>query len=271
MKKLKLLIPIVLITSTILPNLKFFIHQNEYKLHFVDIGQGDSILLRTPTNCVMAIDGGLPNKLTDRIANYLPATENQIDLLVITHPDLDHIGGAVQLLKRYKVKNVFLTGVHHSSATYKELLNQIELNNSKIHYVTSNDNFNLCGIQIEVLYPIKTLVGQEVPNLNDTSITLRLKIKDQYIFLSGDLEESEHELTKSNKDLKSDIMKAGHHGSRTSNSLELLEKIQPKYFVIQSGADNSYGHPHPEILQRLKQFSTEILRNDKRGTITFFF
>jgi beta-lactamase superfamily II metal-dependent hydrolase len=267
---MKITLLLLLSLITLAPNFSFLTHAHDYTLKFIDIGQGDAVIIRTPTNCTMVVDGGPLNNLTDQIHKHLPATENKIDLMVLSHPHLDHMGGLIQLLNRYKVEHLFTTGVMYESSFYTEFINRTK--NTKVTYPKTNQTYNLCGIEIKVIYPIESLIGQTLKNVNDASIVLQLKIKDTKIYLSGDAEhEAEEEILGLNINLDADIMKAGHHGSRTSNSIEILNKVSPDYLIIQSGKGNSYNHPHYETIDKANQINAKVLRNDVEGTITFFF
>lgn len=271
-KKSKLAIIILIGLASLAPNWYFLKHKNHYTVTFADVSQGDSVVIRTPTNCTMVIDGGVPNLLTDQIKKYLPPTENKIDLMVLSHPHLDHMGGLIQLLNRYKVENIFTTGVKYGSSFYTEFERIQSRDKIETRYVKAHEQYYLCGLIIEIIYPHKILIGQELENVNNASIVLRLKIKDKWIYFSGDAElEAEEEIVKTDLNLESYIMKAGHHGSKTSNSLELLERVNPEYLVIQSGEGNSYGHPNIETLEKAEQLGIKIRRNDIEGSITFVF
>jgi len=263
---------IILCTTSFWLNWPFINHLNHYALHFLDIGQGDAILIRSPTNCTIFIDGGPDNKLTDDLSKTLPVLENQIDLLVLTHPHADHMNGLISLLNRYEVKSVFITGISYSNPTYTEFNHLINQKGTQIYYVQAPQKYELCGIQFEIIYPINSEIGQSIENINNSSIVMRVKIKDNWVYLNGDAElEEEHEILEAGFKLDSDIMKAGHHGSRTSNSLEMLKAVSPKELVIQSGVGNSYLHPHPETLQKAKELGIKVKRNDIRGTISYYF
>ncbi len=258
---MKIIFVIILLSVGTLQNLR---HLPGYKVHFLDIGQGDAVLLRTPTNCTMVIDGGPPNAMIDIIGKYLPPNERKIDLLVLTHPHLDHMGGLIQLLKRFEVERVFSTGVSYTGLAYREFKKLSPVTD----YVKAGEEYLLCGIKIKILYPSEQLHNQQFENVNDASIGMMLEIKGHKLLFTGDLED-EDKLPE--EELDADIMKAGHHGSRTSNSKTILERASPKYLVIQSGRGNDFGHPHSETLQKAHELGIEILRNDKQGTITFFF
>lgn len=248
----------------------FLLNQQKFKLHFLNIGQGDAILMRSPTNCSILIDGGPPNTLVDSISKYLPPLQSKIDLVILTHPHMDHMGGLIQVLERYKVEKLWMTGVGYPSAAYDQFKSLV----GNVEYVTAASKYNLCGIKLEILFPFNIMLGEELENVNNSSIVLVATINDHQVWLSGDAElEEEAELLNA-YDLSRyniEIFKAGHHGSRTSSSAQLLDTLNPKIMVIQSGEGNTYLHPHPETLQKAFQRNIKVYRNDLNGTVTFFF
>lgn len=266
----KILLILLLFSLSLIPNWNQVKHLGQFQVHFLDIGQGDSILIRTPTNCTIFIDGGPGNTLTDNLYKYLPATERKIDLMVLSHPHLDHMQGLINLLNRYQVDNLFTTGVPYQSSFYTEFTRLSATTN--VHYPITGQNYQLCGLEIQIIYPIQPMLATEIENINNASIVMRIKIKDIWLYLPGDAEEeAEHEILGLGLDLKSDIMKAGHHGSQTSNSLEMLKAVQPKELVIQSGEGNTYNHPHFKTLQSAHALGIKVRRNDTEGTVSYYF
>jgi len=268
----KTYILILLCLASLWMDYPFLPHLNQYKLQFLDVGQGDSILIRTPTNCTMLVDGGPGNKLTDSLYKSLPSLENTIDLLVLTHPHADHLDGLINILNRYEVKNIFTSGVTYHSSIYTEFNKILSQESAHIFYPLAEEEYTLCGLQIQIKYPLESLIGQEIENINNASLVMRVRIKDSWVYLNGDAEiEVENEILDSQQKIHSDIMKAGHHGSRTSNSWDILKAISPNELVIQSGLDNSYLHPHPETLRKADELGIKVRRNDIRGTISYYF
>lgn len=271
---------VLILCYSVVIDLGFFKHSNQYEISFLNIGQGDATLIRTPQNCSILIDGGPRTALSQKIKDKLPILDKTIDLVVLTHPHLDHFAGILELKHRYQYKNVWLTGVQYPSKDYEALLEKIN-SDSKVNlkYITKPESYFLCGIKIDILMPFDSLLGQTEENVNNSSIVLLLDIKGTKILLSGDAELEEETIIIdryseliSNANIK--IFKAGHHGSRTSNTLELLKLIQPEFMVISAGESNSYGHPHFETIQKANSLGIKILRTDQLKSeedISFFF
>lgn len=244
-----------------------------FHIYFLDIGQGDSILIKTPENHQILIDGGPGNKVIEELGQVLPYFDKSLDLVVLTHPDLDHLSGLVEVLKRYEVENVLLTGVDEQKADYQEFLLEILQQNIQVFVAESASDFSFGEVVFDIIYPFQQMIGEKVKNANNSSVSIKVIYKDKVILLTGDLElEGEEELTRSGLNLKADIYKAGHHGSKTSSSLKFLQKIKPEIVVIQSGLGNNYGHPHKEVLENLEKIGVkQIHRNDLEGRIEFVF
>ncbi|MBI2634196.1 MBL fold metallo-hydrolase [Candidatus Peregrinibacteria bacterium] len=240
---------------------------------FLNVGQGDSIFIRTPENHQILIDGGPGNKVIEELSEVMPFFDRSIDLVIATHPQQDHIGGLVEVLKRYDVENVLLNGVEYKNSYYDELLREIISQNTGIFVADAETDFTFGQVLVDVIYPFDQLLLEAFEEVNDTAIAVRIVYKDTIILLTADLEaEAEKQLVESGVNLKADIFKAGHHGSKTSSTLSLLGKVRPEITVIQSGEDNRYGHPHKEALERLKLAGVKtIRRNDLEGRIEFEF
>ncbi|MBI2464415.1 MBL fold metallo-hydrolase [Candidatus Peregrinibacteria bacterium] len=237
---------------------------------FFDIGQGDSILIRTPLFQNILIDGG-PSE-TDEITSLgevLPFFDRTIDFMILTHPHADHVRGLLAVLERYEVKGVLFTGVAYESEFYTTFLQNLTLKNIPVFIARNDEDFFLGnGMYLDILYPFSPLTGKHVSDINSSSIVLRFVSDKVSVLLTGDAQEKiESQILKKGFTLSSILMKAGHHGSSTSNSEAFIDAIQPRYVVIQSGQNNNYGHPHKKILQRFSDRAIEIFRNDIQGRI----
>ncbi len=239
------------------------------EVNFLDIGQGDSILIKTPFGQNILIDGGPDNLIIRRLAENLPFWERTIDLMILTHPHDDHVGGLIEVLKRYRVKKILYTGVNHTSSSYLAWLSEIKEKKVPLVIVDRPQAINLgpnCYLQI--LFPQKNLSGQTVENLNNTSIIARLIYKEVKFLFTGDAEqEEENELLSTDADLSAQILKVGHHGSHTSSGERFLAAVRPQIAVIQVGAGNQFKFPSYRILKRLKKMGVKVYRTDWNGTI----
>ncbi len=232
-----------------------------FKIWFLDVGQGDAVLIATPSYEYVLIDGGPNDQVINRLSEVLPFWINRIDYLVLTHPHADHVNGLVDVIRKYQISGVILSGAEYHNAAYKTLLEEVS---GEVMIVDGNWDFALGEVVFDLIYPDTSLLGVAFENINDSSVVMRVIYGDLSIFLSGDLED---EAVLEGYALLADVMKAGHHGSRTSNSAKLLEAIQPGTVIISSGVDNQFGHPASETLQRFESFGLEIWRTDLQGTI----
>jgi len=238
---------------------------------FLDIGQGDSILIRSPNGMTMLIDGG--NSDNDATQVILPKLSewgaDRLDVMVATHPDADHVGGLPEVLETFPVETVALTGQVHSTQIYERLLTDIrDLNIAAILTRTGTSIPFDPAVSVEVLGPDDEFV-QDEDDRNNASIVIRLTYGSVSFMFTGDAEDAEEEaILASGADLRSAILKVGHHGSRSSTSEPFLAAVDPQIGMISASADNRYGHPHQEVLDQLEQAGVQIYRTDQNGTIT---
>lgn len=232
--------------------------------YFLDIGQGDSTLLIFPGNVKLLVDGGPDAKVVDRLAEILPPHDRYLDLMLMTHPQQDHMGGFPEILKSYKVGAFLGTRRAAEIASYKELMRELTARNVPYIGLSSGDHIKYKNILINVLSPDeKLLISKE---LNDTSLVLMVQDGGVKTLLTGDAGSNIESLLLSRYDLDADILKVGHHGSRFSSSAAFLAEVTPKISVIEVGK-NSYGHPTPSALARLSETSSLIYRTDQDGTV----
>lgn len=244
-----------------------------FHAYFLDVGQGDAILIKTPNNHQIIIDGGPKNYVLEELQAVLPFFDKTIDLMVLTHPHADHVDGLVEVLKRYDVDNVLITGIDYDNPTYEEFFREIKNKGVKVFVAESNFNFKFGEVVLDVLYPSRQMLGKRIDNLNNSSIVMRVVYRDKKLLLTGDMEQEEEALLiKSGADLKADILKVGHHGSRTSTSSKFLSLVKPKIAIIQCGRNNSFGHPHVETIKNLEVAKVKkIYRNDSDGRVEISF
>ena len=246
---------------------------NKFHIFFLNVGQGDSTFIKTPENHQIIVDGGPKSFVMQELADVMPFFDKTIDLVVLTHPHSDHISGLTEVLKRYKVSAVLMTGVYFEDPYYQEFLKEIREKNITI-FIADNDTALVIGsVFLNVLSPFNSISGKSFANLNNSSIALKVIFKNEEILLMGDAEKDiEEALLTSGVDLDSDILKAGHHGSKTSSTLNFLNAVSPKSVVVSCGKDNSFGHPPPETLRNFYRANiNNIYRTDLDGRIEFEF
>jgi competence protein ComEC len=242
------------------------------KVSFLDIGQGDSIYIEAPNGRQMIIDGGPKNNVQQVLTDELPFGDRSIDVLVVTNPDADHYSGFIDLLKNYDVGAVIESGTRTNTPTYSALQSAIAKNNTP--HLLARKGMKIVldkedGVEFDVLFPDLDVSGW---SRNDGSIMGVLVYGKTKIFFTGDgttTTENAVMLRTDKEILKSNILKVGHHGSRTSTSDAFVQAVSPTWAVISDGQGNSYGHPHAETLATLTHNHVQILRTDQKGTIRF--
>lgn len=235
----------------------------DLRVHFIDVGQGDSILVQSDGH-FMLIDAG-ENNQADTVIRYLQqAGVTELDYVIGTHPHSDHIGGLDKVIGQFTVKKVILPPVEHTSRTFEDLLDSISNKGLKITKPVPGTSYSLGAAAFTIVAPAADYGN----DLNNWSVGIRLTYGDNSFLMCGDAEkDAEEDMVNSGAVLSADVLKAGHHGSNTSTSDAFFKKVSPSYVVIQCGRDNSYGHPHKETMEKLEQAGCRIFRTDKQGTI----
>lgn len=239
-------------------------------MHTLSVGQGDSILIVTPSGSQVVVDGGPDLSLLEQLGKHMPFFDRSIELLVLTHPDADHITALPAVLQRYSVERVLLTGIKKNSGRYHAVLEAIRSQNITVILASAGQDIRTSdGVILDIVAPSKSLLGTEVKKVNDTSVVFRLLYGEDSVLLTGDIEEAaEQEILASGADLRSKILKAPHHGSRTSSSTGFLLAVQPELAIISSGEGNAFGHPHREILERYTWLGIPTRNTAEEGTIS---
>lgn len=236
------------------------------KVHFIDVGQADAILIQGPKGDNIVIDAG-NNSDSETVVNYIKKQGvKELTAVIGTHPHEDHIGGLDAVIKSFKVDKVYLPKAVHTSDTFKDVLKAVSDRGLKVTTAVKGVSIPLSGMTAEFLGP----VSSEYDNLNNYSAVLKLTYGETSFLFEGDAEEeSERDILGSdmNGKLKADVLKVGHHGSSNSTTPEYLAKVNPKYAVIMVGKGNDYGHPHKETMELLMSKGIELYRTDKQGTI----
>jgi competence protein ComEC len=244
--------------------------QPDGQLHvvFMDVGQGDATLIVTPNGRQVLVDGGFyPSVLNDQLGQQIPFWDKEIDMLIATHPDADHVSGLVGVFDRYAVNYLITDGEGlGESPIYDAVLQVTEANGTTIHPAQVGETIHIDdGIWLEVLHPGAELDSE---SRNENSVSMRL-VYNQFTFLfTGDAETAaEQEILATGLPLNSFIFKAGHHGSRSSSTASFLAAVRPQIIVVSAGAENRFGHPHPEMLERAQAIGATVLRTDELGAI----
>jgi len=239
---------------------------NLLKVHFIDVGQGDAILIQTPAGQNMLVDAG-ENDYGDVVVKYLISQGvKDLDIVVGTHPHSDHIGGLDTVINNIPVKNIYMPKVTNNTASFRDVLNAVKTKGLKISTAKAGVVLPLDGVSCRFVAPVK----DSYEELNNYSAVIKLEYGSQSFLLTGDAgTESETQMLNSGANLKSTVLKAGHHGSYSSTGSKFLNAVAPQYAVIMLGADNKYGHPHGQTLNRLSKAGIKVYRTDQNGTIIF--
>ena len=239
----------------------------DFCIHVIDVGQADSILITTPSNKNMLIDGGDEDS-AKIIKSYLKNKKvKNLDVVIATHPDSDHIGSLDYIIDNFDVEKIYMPNQTTDSECYINLIDSCNKKNLKVNYLSKDDSFNLDdSTNIYVLSP-----SYITDNNNSNSIVLNISYKNNNFLFTGDCEESNEMDMINSYDLENiDFLKVAHHGSSTSSSLEFLKEISPSIAVISCGYKNDYGHPHRSTLQNLESVNAKVFRTDVNGSMQFY-
>lgn len=246
------------------------------RVSFFDIGQGDAALIQTPSGHTILVDGGPGNAVLDKLGRALPFWERTIDVVILTHPHADHLDGLIDVLKRYEVGMIVESGVRYDTPDYHEWERVIREKGITRVIAKAGQRMHMGdGVFLDVYTPFERFEGAIVKNVHDADIVARLWFGKSSVFFTGDAERLlEYRLMFTLRQspffvLPSDVLKVGHHGSRTSSSEDFFQAVAPRAAVISVGKKNRYGHPHEDVLTRLRAFDTAILRTDENGDVTF--
>ncbi len=237
---------------------------------FFDVGQGDAVLIEAPNGNQLLYDAGPPSgALVRQLSRVLPFWDHSIDVAVFSHPDMDHIGGFPDVFKRYDIGAVLESGAHSENGVYDKTEQSIIDENSA--HIIARKGMSIIlgdGVVADVLYPDQDTTHMET---NSASIVLRVRYGTTAFLLSGDLPQKQEEYVarEFGDGLHSQVLKLGHHGSRTSSSPYWMSAVSPDVAVISAGKDNRYGHPHKEVLELLTKMKIPYLETFQEGDIMF--
>ncbi len=235
------------------------------EVDFLDVGQGDASLIKTPFGQTILIDGGPDNSVLRRLGENLPFYRRRLDLVIVSHYHEDHITGLVETLRRYQVKKIIYTADSPSSALWETLWITARRQKTILAPLSSPVTINFGPACSLFLLPPSVL---DIPKDPNNSLLTRLTCRGKIFLFSGDNSlKVESVLLKTGLDLSADVFKVSHHGANSANSVDFLTAVRPGLAVISVGADNRFGHPAPALLARLEEFDLEIKRTDKDGTV----
>jgi competence protein ComEC len=268
----KWVLPPLIVLAALVSAAVVSLPDDELHVSFIDVGQGDAILIEQGNQQVLIDGGPSPQTLTRELGERMPFWDRTIELVVLTHPHEDHLSGLVEVLERYEVEMVLYPDQEYDSALYDEWFRLIEAKGIPVTLAQAGEEINLGdGITMSVLNPPATLLTGTNSDPNNNSTVLRLCLGQVSFLLTGDIErEAEFGLIYSGAELNCTVLKVGHSGSYTSTNPEFLEAASPQLAVISVG-DNPYGHPHGEVVARLEAALGEnnVYRTDEQGTIEF--
>ena len=235
-------------------------NDNTLKIYYLDVGQADSILIDS-NNEYMLIDGGNNNDGPLLVKYFQELGIKDIKYIVGTHPHEDHIGGIDEVINNFNINQIFIPDAITTTKTFEDLLDSIEKKNLTFTVPTINNTYTLGESIIKIIY-----TGTDTSDLNNSSIILKLTYKKTSYLFTGDATNiTEKKIL--NKDIKSDVLKIGHHGSKYSSTENFIKKVNPKYAIISVGKENKYGHPNIETINLLKKYNIKTYRTDELGTI----
>ncbi len=242
--------------------------EDEFAVHFIDVGQGDCILIQSGDKN-MLIDAG-ENGNEQQVLDYLDeCAVDEFEYIVATHPHSDHIGGLAEVIEDSKVLNIIMPRLTKdntpTTVTYEKLLTAAKGSGARVISAVPGNIYSLGDAEFQILSPF-----EQDDNLNNMSVAVRLTYQGRSFLFTGDAEKAvEKQLLKSDYDLSADVFKLGHHGSSTSNTADFFEAVNPDYVVICCGEDNKYGHPHREVMDLIYDMDPACYRTDEDGSIIF--
>lgn len=239
------------------------------KISFLDVGQGDASFIEFPSGKQMLVDCAKDATVLGALGRVMKYYDKEIDYLVVTHADLDHYGGCIDVLKRFEVKNIIYTGLQKEDKSWQYFWDMIAKENAVYTEIAKQDVWQIDGAIINFLYPDKKLEKNSKEKDNNTSLVFKLSYSENDILFMGDAEaELEKYLITAYKDiLNAEVLKVGHHGSGSSSDQNFIDLVSPDYSVISVGKDNDYGHPSRRVIKRLERVGSKIYRTDEKKDI----
>ncbi len=227
-------------------------YRDQLRVWFFDVGQGDAIFFETPEGYQVLVDGGPDRAVLSKLGAVMWPWDRTIDAVVLTHPDQDHVAGLVHVLQRYRVQDVYWTGAEHHTFAAEAFEREMKARVTRVHQIKRGDAWRADDLKFETIFPFDAPPDGFLKEQNRYSLVLRATYGDTSVLLTGDTTaQEEDQYAALSGDV--DVLKVAHHGSRTSTQIRFLETTYPETAVISVGEDNTYGHPHPIVLQRLSE------------------
>ncbi len=253
-------------------HLQKYVFSENVKIVFLQIDRGDSTYIRTPHHKEIIIDGGQNLSTLVALQRHRPFWDRHLDLLIITHPDSDHYYGFLEVLKRFDVDTLMVTGGDKSDKKYQEILHLAKQKNVNIVYADQSRDFSVDGVNFDILFPLESILGTKKVG-NNFGLVIKMEyqkkpeISGKSILFTGDIEKKTEEvLLASGKNVHADILKVPHHGSKSSSSEYFLSAVNPERAVFTTGTKNQFGHPHQQVLERYQEFNIPF-ENSRDGDV----
>lgn len=261
--------------TKVLPFLMIFLYllvpiirsKKDLKIEFLDVGQGDAILIRTPNEKNILVDTGPGNLVLNELGDSMPYWNKKIDALIISHFHYDHIGALIEIIEYYNVESIYYNDVEYSSSIkywFDEKVSKMDVEIMEPEYT---DNLLIDGVNFDFIYPYNLKEDDDIDNINNSSVVFILQYGEFLAYFGGD-SEREQELIFAEDLYPVDVMKGSHHCSDTSNSLLVIEKLDPKDVVCLVGEGNDFGHPSPTTIKMFEGRDINVFRSDLHGRIT---
>ncbi|MEI6039839.1 MAG: MBL fold metallo-hydrolase [Candidatus Berkelbacteria bacterium] len=261
-----LIVVAVLVWAGVFSNYKADTSEKNLKVYFLDVGQGDSQYIKTPDGNDILIDGGPDDSVLTELGKVMDFGDREISLVVLTHPHADHLNGLVSVLRRYKVQEIWESGVDYPSAAYTAFAQIISQEKIKDEFVKVGKTRSFGEVKISVLSPLLDLKNTKMDNVNNASVVTQLDYRGFSSLFLADLEKNSQ--TQILNQIKpTNVVKVGHHGSQNALNEDLYKIARPNIAVIEVGAKNTYGHPHQITIDYLKSIAAQIYRTDQNKTI----
>lgn len=240
--------------------------EGEMKVWFFDVGQGDATFLEFPTGEQVLIDAGVNGRILQKLGSVMSPLDREIDIVIATHPDADHIGGIADVFEHYEVGSFYETGARKYTRTVDHMVEAVQMEGAEHRYISKGEEIQFGDTILETLYPEETYEDIVPDDANELSLTFLLRYGETELLLPGDLgKEGELEITDELFDI--DILKSGHHGSSTSSAAKFLNTIKAEVVIVSAGLDNRYGHPHDIVMKRYRDRNMRVLRTDLDGDV----